>query len=705
MAEDHTEVIKRMTDFWDADKNNREDALDDQKFRAGDQWNDLVRKTREAQGRPVLTINRMGQFVKRVSGSLRQSRPSIQPIAVDANTDKQLVEILSGLIRHIEYQSKAGVAYAYGAECAIACGIGWWQIKTAYIDGSIDQDICIERILDPLSVIVDSKSTKLDRSDADEIYVTEWVNKRDRKKRFPKADEIGNDLPISKDSRAFSTLYWHQEERTRVASRWWREPVKKKIGINDQGQVFDLTKLTRNAIAQLNIVRDRDADEYVVKHQVFDGDDFLTDVQPWAGRHIPLVACVGEEIAYDGDVIRHGVVRWAKDPQRLYNYWRTAAAEMIALAPKAPFIVPMKSIDGLENFWNQANVANLPYLPYNPLGDFPTLRPERAQAAQPPSAMWEEANVAQDDMKATTGIYDSALGAKSNESSGVAINARTNETDTGTFVYFDNFNHAIERTGTILVDLIPKIYDGERIVRVLGEDGKEGFVPINRTVMSLDGPVLINDLSAGNYDVRIKTGPSYANAKAQAKQDLTELVKADPNLMGVLADLVAESLDLPAEISGKIVDRIRRTINPAFLSPEEQQEMAQKSGPPPPPDPRQQQDVAMGAAKVAKEQNAADHLMLKNEKLAAELGLHPGAAPHDLAPPEQPQVPLSPMHTPPKETINFKDLPPEAQAQMLLQAGIHVHPGSLAQHAAMQAMLAMKPPPPKPGRNALPAGR
>jgi hypothetical protein len=623
MAEDHRDFIERMTDHWEADRTNREDALSDQKFRAGDQWEDAVRKQRETDGRPVLTINRMGQFIKRVSGSLRQSHPAIIPIPVDMGADEQLTEIIAGLIRHIEYQSEASVAYAYGAECAIGCGIGWWQIKTDYVNGAFDQDICIERILDPLSVIVDAKSCKLDRSDADEIYVTEWVSKRDRKKRWPKAAETAADLPINRVDGTYS-LYWQTDDRTRIASRWWREKVSKTLGMTANGEVYDLTDMKPNDIVSLGIVRERKADDYAIKHQVFDGSDMLTDVQDWAGRYIPLVPVVGEEVAFDGNVIRHGIIRWAKDPQRLYNYWRSAAAEMIALAPKAPFIVPMKSIAGLEHFWNRANSANLPYLPYNPVppeaatGDH---RPQRARGAEPPAAMWQEAQVAQDDMKATTGIYDASLGAQGNETSGVAIDARTQESDTGTFVYFDNFNHAIKRTGTILVDLIPRIYDGERIVRLLGEDGAESFVPINKVVMGgPDGPMLVNDLSVGTYDVRIKTGPSYASAKEVAKKELGELVRTSPEMMGVLGDLYIESLDLPAQIGGKLAERIKKTIPPQILG-EEGGGMPQ-----PPPDPRIEEamnlDLELKEAEVAKKRGEADALVLENEAAAAALGLH-----------------------------------------------------------------------------------
>lgn len=678
MSDDtHRDVIQRFESYWDDDKDNRDDALEDLKFQAGDQWPDKVRKQRESDGRPVLMVNRIGQFIKRVSGTLRKTHPAIEPIPVDDQSDPILADIYAGLIRQIEYQSGASAAYAWGGQCAIACGIGHWRIDTKYTDGSFDQEICIKRIVDPLAVIWDGAS-EIDRSDAMECFVTEWVTEQEFKRRFPKANvKHPSDFPVSGEG-DFS-LYWRSDSRIRIASQWFKSPVKRTIGMTAGGQVFDITKMSNIGIQTLGITREREIEDFEIKHRAISGDDFLTDMEDWAGRHIPIVPVIGEEIAFDGRTVRHGVVRWAKDPQRLYNYWRSAAAEAIALAPKAPFLVPYKSIEGLEKFWNKANTANLPYLPYNPLDGFPQHVPQRAQGAQPPSAMWQEAAVASDDMKATTGIYDAALGNRSNETSGVAIEQRQEETDTGTFVYFDNFNQAIRRTGQILVDLIPKIYDGERVARIIGKSGEEEFVPINKVVMDLDGPVLVNDITTAKFDVRIKTGANYANAKEEARAELGALLQAAPQLMGVIGDLYVETLDF--EGAKKIAERLKKTIPP------------QISGEPQQPDPMaqaaQRLEMAGAEAKVAETQAKAQKTMLEGEKIK-----------HEIMTPE----PGEPMPEPdgPSESIAYKDLPPEGQSQMLAKAGIIVPPEILRQHAnnefAKAAAMKAAQKPPQPAR-------
>lgn len=578
----HRECLELVEDDWNSDRDNRLDALSDLKFIAGDQWPEAVRKMREAEGRPVLTINRMSQFVAQVAGNLRQSYPSIVPVPVDGGSDKNLTEIYTGLVRQIEYLSSAGSAYAWGAQCAISCGIGHWRVDTEYSNNDgFDQDIAVKRVMDPNSVIWASGSMEIDRSDADHCTVTEVISKNEYKRRYPKAESNPSDFPT--DHEDLGSLYWGDQDKIRIASYWYQEKIKKTLGINAAGQVFDLTDKSPEAIAPLQITRTRVVDGYKIKHRVMDGKDFLTEPEEWAGCYIPVIPCIGNEIAFDGKIVRHGIIRWAKDPQRLYNYFRTAAAEAIGLAPKSPWLAPMSTIDGLENIWAQANTSNLPYLPWKPDQKNPNAKPERVPPPALPAAMWQEAEIAENDMKSTTGVYDAALGNRSNETSGVAIEARQQQTDNSSFVYFDNFNHSIRRTGQILVDLIPKIYDGERVVRILGTDEQEAFVPINKTEMTPEGPVLVNDLSAGKYDVRIKTGPSYVNARQQAKDELGRILENSPDLMNIIGDLYFENQDFPG--AEKLAERMKRAIPPQLT----------QEGPPQPQGPDPAQQAAMQA--------------------------------------------------------------------------------------------------------------
>lgn len=573
----HREVLEQFDHDYRSDSDNRDDALEDLRFMAGDQWNDAERKARQADGRPCLTVNRMAQFVLQVANDIRQARPAIRAIPVDENSDIQIAEIINGIMRQIQYRSKAHIAYGTAVSNAIACGIGHHRVETAYVrDDVFEQEIRISEILDPLSVTWDAAAVKIDRSDAARCYVTDMVTKEDWKERYGKQKTHGSDFPVDTDT---GNLYWRNGDKVRIAEYWYRKPYQGRLVMLDSGQVLDVTDMRDDQIAFMGqIVRERKVQRFKIYRQMMDGDDFLGDPEEWAGQYIPIIPTVGSQVAFDGKIIRSGMIRSAKDPQRLYNIWRSAAAELIGKSPKAPWLVTFDMVKGLEGYWSNANRSNLPYLPYNPDPNAPTAKPERQEPPTAPSAMWQEALVAAEDMKATTGIYDAALGAKSNEISGRAILARDRQGDTANYHYSDTFKASIQRTGEILIDLIPRVYDSERIIRILGDKDEEQFVPINATVMAMDGqPILINDLSTGRFDVRVEMGASQTSARTEARELMIEALQSNPQLWGVIGDLVFKYSD--AEGADEIAERIKKTIPPQITGDEEA--MAEQAQPDP----------------------------------------------------------------------------------------------------------------------------
>jgi hypothetical protein len=342
----------------------------------------------------------------------------------------------------------------------------------------------------------------------------------------------------------------------------------------------------------------------------------------------PIIPVMGDEISFEGQTVRAGLIRWAKDSQQAYNYWRSAAIEAIGNAPKAPWLISKEQIEGWEKVWQQANRSNLAYLPYNANPENPNDRPTRERPADPPSALWQEANIARDEMKGVTGIYDASLGAQGNETSGKAIIARERQGDVGNYNFIDNFNAAIRRTGQVLIDLIPKIYDTDRTIRIIGKDEKEGFVPINRTVIAPDGqPVVINDISQARFDIRVKTGPSYTTQRVEAREQLAQALQGNPQLWAIIGDLVFKYSDF--EGADEIAERIRRTMPPEVLGeaappqqPDPMAEMAQRLGME-----REKLALALEQVKIEQEQAKTDKTvadtqktMVETQKEAFELG-------------------------------------------------------------------------------------
>lgn len=560
----------------DQDQENRIAAIDDLRFLAGEQWPDEIRRERQEDRRPVLTINRMPQFVRQVTGDIRLNSPSIKVRPADDVADDEIADVFTGTIRHIEYASDAQVAYQTAAEGAAQCGIGHFRIVTEYsTDDTFEQDIRIRRIQDHFAVTWDPHAVEPTRWDARYCFVEESLDIETFKARYPKASTSGWDFQDRDNSSYIGD--WLTHETVRVAEYWTIEKELRELVLLSDGRVIDATEiadsddiyLDPDSGEQFGAVRRRKVWRNKVRMRIINGVEVLEGPFEWPGMYIPVVPVLGEEVHIQRTTIRFGVIRHAKDPQRLYNYWRSAQTEKIALEPKAPFLVTPGNVKGLEKFWKDANTRNMPYLPYLPDKENDGAVPKRNAPQMGSAAIAQELLVAADDMKATTGIYDASLGARGNETSGVAIRARQQESDISTIAYVDNLARAIRHAGRILIDLIPKIYDSERVIRVMNEDDSTDTVTINQTVTGGDGkPQRVNDLSLGKYDVVVSTGPSFNTKRQESAQTMIDLVQAMPQVGAVIIDILVRSLDMPD--GDEIAERLKKTLPPGLVESDEE---------------------------------------------------------------------------------------------------------------------------------------
>ncbi|HEY3695155.1 portal protein [Phenylobacterium sp.] len=534
----------------DHEAENRREALDDLRFaRLGEQWPEQVRRDRELDGRPCLTINRLPAFIRQVVNDARQNKPAIVCHPVDGAADPQTAEIFNGLIRHIEQSSDAEVAYDTALDFAVTGGFGYFRINTRYTrDDAFEQDIAIERVANPFSIYGDPNSTAADSSDWNTAFVVDSLPKAAFEARWKGADAVD----WAADAYAGLNGPWLDGDQVMVAEYWRREPVKRTIVALSDGQVVELDayrkeKALFDALGVSVVGRPREAASQKVTQRIMTGAEVLETVE-WAGRFIPIVPVYGEELHVDGRRRLRGLVRDAKDPQRMFNYWRTTTTELVALAPKAPFIGRRGAFDTDAAKWASANVQTHAYLEYD--GAEP---PQRQPFAGVPAGAIHEALNAADDMKAIMGLHDASLGARSNETSGRAIMARQREGDVSTFHYIDNLARAIRHAGRILIDLIPKVYATPRVVRVLGPGGEAGLVPVNQKVQTkapdADGRARaierIYDLSAGRYDLTVRSGPSFTSRREEAATQMIELIRAYPPAAPLIGDLLAKNLDWP----------------------------------------------------------------------------------------------------------------------------------------------------------------
>jgi hypothetical protein len=582
---------KRLNTAIGALGESREDELDDLRFYAGSpdnqfQWPADVLATRGAvQGqtinaRPCLTINKLPQHVRQVTNDQRQNRPSGKVIPADENADIEVAEIFDGVVRHIEYISDADVAYDTACENQVSYGEGYFRILTEYCDDeSFDQDLKIGRIRNSFSVYMDPTIQDPCGSDAEWCFITEDILKDDYERLFPDANPISTLQTLGVGDQSLSQ--WLNEDTVRIAEYFYVTYEPRELNLY-YGNIAVLSGTPEDKMMKaqgMKPMKSRQAEFRKVHWAKINGFEVLEE-GIWAGKYIPVIRVVGNEYEIDGRLQVSGLVRNAKDAQRMYNYWVSQEAEMLALAPKAPFIGYGGQFEGYEHQWKTANTTNWPYLEVNPDvtdGQGGTLPlPQRALPPMAQNGLIAAKMGASDDIKGTTGQYDSSLGATSNERSGKAILARERQTDTGTYHYVDNLARAIRYCTRQLVDLIPKIYDTERIARIIGEDGESSSIKVNpdqqepvKKIVNEQGIVLekIYNLGVGKYDVCVTTGPSYLTKRQEALESMGNLLQGNPELWAVAGDLFVKHMDWPG--AQELSKRLAKTLDPKLLSDED----------------------------------------------------------------------------------------------------------------------------------------
>jgi hypothetical protein len=577
---------------------SRSDELDDLKFYAGSpdnrwQWPSDVLATRGAvQGqtinaRPCLTINKLPQHVRQVTNDQRQNRPSGKVIPADDNADPEVAEIYNGMVRHIEYISDADVAYDTACENQVSYGEGYIRIITEYCDdNSFDQDIKIMRVRNSFSVYMDPTIQDPCGSDAKWCFVTEDILRSDYERMFPDGTPISSLQSLGVGDQSINV--WINEDTVRIAEYYYVEYDKATLHLYPGNITAFEGSPEAKQLKEMGVkpLRTREVDAQRVKWCKTNGYEML-EQRDWVGKFIPVVRVIGNEFQVDGRIYISGLVRNAKDAQRMYNYWVSQEAEMLALAPKAPFIGYGGQFEGYEMQWKTANTQNWPYLEVNPDvtdGNGAVLPlPQRAAPPLPQTGLIQAKMGASDDIKSTTGQYDTSLGATSNERSGKAILARERQSDTGTYHYVDNLARAIRHVTRQLVDIIPKIYDTQRVARIIGMDGETDMVKIDPTqpepvkkIVDNQGIEIdkIYNPSVGKYDVVVTTGPSYMTKRQEALDAMGMILQSNPQLWSVAGDLFIKNMDWPG--AQEMAKRFAKIIDPKIMadsdeSPEMQQ--------------------------------------------------------------------------------------------------------------------------------------
>jgi len=554
--------------------------MDDLKFAEGDaynhyQWPSEYRTNRELEDEPCLTINKTRQHNLQIINDSRQNKPGIGVRAVGNDATFNAAQMIAGIIRYIEYNSNAQTVYDYATSFQVKGGIGYIRLTTDYIDDtSFDQDIFIKPVLNPLTVCMDPEAKELDKSDMNWCFLFENQTREEFDRQRPDLKDAGLGGQSSLGADEMDSWYTDVTVRKAEYFRVVFEDDELIAYVNKKGKTTDMIPLSlipkqiRSEILADPETRRRPIRRRKVECLYIIGQKII-ERKEWAGSKIPIVPVIGEEIVIEGRLDRKGHTRALLDPQRMYNYWSSAAVLYGALQTKTPWVGAAQAIEGLENYWNTANRINHAILPYNAYNDDgqPLPPPQRTEPPTPAPVALAGMQTASTEMMLVSGQYEAGMGAQGNERSAKAIDKRQRQGENATYHYIDNLAIAIRSLGKQILELIPKIFDSERIISIMAEDGTTLAVKIDPSLAqaykleaaeNAEDAVRILNPKVGRYEVQIDVGPAFGTKREEAFNAFTLILTQAPHLVPIIGDILFKAGDFP--MANEAAERLRRLV-------------------------------------------------------------------------------------------------------------------------------------------------
>jgi hypothetical protein len=557
---DYNPLIEEAKQFLklanDSDTMNRQEGLEDLKFVNGDQWPVELQNSRNLESRPVLTINKLDGYCRQVVNQIRQQRPRPKVHGMNSQADAKVAQVLQGIIRHIEANSNADNAYDNAVDYAVRMGWGYIRIRTDYIsDDSFEQEIYIDPVDNPFTVYYDPNSILPDGSDAERVLITTMMSKKAFSDQYPDAEVDSFQQRGTGDAQS----EWITKEDIRLAEYFYTVRKETELVMLSDGTTVYKDELPSGevlAVANIQILDRRRTVKKEIRWCKLTAIEVLEE-KVFPGRYIPVIPVYGRHVVIGDKRKKFGMVRHGKDAQRMYNFWQTSLTESVALAPKAKWLMAEGQDEGHENDWAQANVKSYPVLRYKQtdIDGRAAPAPQRLQPEPPANGIMQATVAIDDDIKTLMGIFDPAQ-LKQGNISGKALNGQQQQVDLTNFDFYDNFTKSLAQIARIILDITPTIYDTQRVLRIIGDDGKPEMVTVNEK--DAVGKVL-NDVTVGRYDVVMETGPGYNSKRQEAVEAMMPLLTGNNDLFKAASDLVFRNMDFPG--ADMIADRLA-ALNP-----------------------------------------------------------------------------------------------------------------------------------------------
>lgn len=561
IVEEATRRFKRCAE-WES--TCRENFLSDYKFAHGDsengyQWPNRIRQNRDIDARPCLTMNVVRQHNLQIMNEAKQNKSSVAFRAVGGDASKSSADLVEALFRRVEYVSNAQTAYETACDYQVTGGWGWLRVVTEYEDNNtFNQEFKIKRVWDPLSVYMDMDCQERDCSDAKYAFVFDLVPNDDLEEAYPGLKELETLQPLGSSTQEDS---WNLKDHTRVCE-YFRKVSKKDelvsfVSPQTRQRVevrkSKLPKEVYDEVKDAPLTKWREVEDCEIQWFLIVGQQVVNKTI-WPGKYIPLIRVLGEETIIEGVLDRKGHTRAMKDAQRMYNYNASAEVEFGALQGKTPWIAAAKAIEEFETMWNSANVINHSVLIYNDRDDEGNeIKPP--QRTQPPVAapVYESGmQTAFNQMMMTSGQWQNQMGMGGNERTGAAIGKRQEQSYTAVYHFQNNYQEALRYLGKQFLDVMPKIYDTKRLMKLQMADGEDFDLQLDPGVrqalqvqMDKDGKTVARVLNPklGKYDVQSEVGPAYGTRREETVQSLTLLLTQAPALVPIIGDLLLSAMN------------------------------------------------------------------------------------------------------------------------------------------------------------------
>lgn len=552
--ERYSAAVEGWREVYNAAKSDLEFMSD----KPGAMWDEKEFNSRLQVGRPVPQIDQLTQFKHQVVNDIRMNTPTINVIPSDLESDPKTAEIIAGRIKAIEYKSNADSAYDTAVDFSVGCSIGFIRVDRHYVDDeSFEQELCIKRVVNPLAVYIDPKSTEPDGSDARYAFVVEEISVAEFKKKYPDAE------PVTFGEASFGADNKSQSNDAVIN-------IVEYFEIDEAGEEYGLLPDGNKEKAEdgKQYLNRRKVKKRTVRHYKLAGDDILEETT-FPGKYIPIVPVYGEEHWIDGKRQIQSLIRRAKDAQRTYNLWKALETELLLKQQQAPVQAAVGQMRGFEDDWSDPAKAMVLYYHQTDAEGNQAPAPQRLQPPTIPTGIVNASQGASNNIREILGMYNAAAGKREGDASGVALKQLDQSSDVGNYHFGDNLIKSITQVGKIIVCALPEVEDSARIVTIV--DKEENFKTVGINGKLAPEQEEIYDLLRGKYDVRVTVGASFTTQRQQAAELYQNTLKILPPeaAMNVL-DLVFKYQDTPG--AQALESRFKKMVDPRLLDEKEREE-------------------------------------------------------------------------------------------------------------------------------------